>query len=128
MMIIAVSEFSDESLQDQIRSQLRARILSGELTAGEALPSIRSLARQVKVSVITVQRAYEALAQEHLVQPRKGKGFYVADISGEEKKQLALAKLISELKPLLRKAADEGLSEEEIASAIMRAIREEEDA
>ncbi len=63
-MILALSELSPEPLHAQITRQVRARILALELTGDEPLPSIRALAREQRVSVITVQRAYEDLERE----------------------------------------------------------------
>jgi GntR family transcriptional regulator len=114
-MILTLSDFADESLQSQIRRQLRAKILNGDLKPEESLPSIRGLARQVKVSVITVQRAYETLQNEGLVHSRRGKGFFVAPISGNQKKEIALERLREGLEPLIRHAIEEGISKEEIS-------------
>ena len=60
-MILSLSEVSSEPLHGQISRQVRARILARELSSGEMLPSIRTLARDYRVAVITVQRAYEDL-------------------------------------------------------------------
>ena len=76
-MILNLSDLSDEPLQGQIVRQVRAKILAGELAADSDLPSIRSLAREQQVSVITVQRAYESLVREGLIHSRRGKGFFV---------------------------------------------------
>ncbi|MBT7597919.1 MAG: winged helix-turn-helix transcriptional regulator, partial [Gemmatimonadetes bacterium] len=66
-MLLNLSDQSSETLQQQIVRQLRSRILTGELAAGDALPSIRGLAKQLRVSVITVDRAYDRLSQEGLI-------------------------------------------------------------
>lgn len=113
-MILSVSDFSDESLQSQISRQLRAKILAGDLSPEESLPSIRGLARQVKVSVITVQRAYEALQNEGLILSRRGKGYFVAPITGNEKRTKSLESLRDSLTPLFDNAKAEGISKEEI--------------
>ena len=74
-MPLHVTDLSPEPLYLQISQQLRAQILIGELEAGMALPSIRGLAKEYNVSVITVQRAYEDLLREGLLSARQGKGF-----------------------------------------------------
>ena len=74
-MILHLSELSSEPLQAQIVRQIRAAILAGSLSEGELLPSIRTLARESKVSVITVQRAYGTLENEGVIRSRRGKGF-----------------------------------------------------
>ena len=75
-MLLHLSELSAEPMQNQIARQIRASILAGTLREGEALPSIRALARDVKVSVITVQRAYATLETEGVIRSRRGKGFF----------------------------------------------------
>ncbi len=68
---------SNEPIYKQIASQLREQILSGQLKAGEPLPSIRVLAQNLKISVITTMKAYEELTTEGLVTATKGKGYFV---------------------------------------------------
>ena len=65
------------AIYEQIVDQLKNAIVTGELKAGEALPSIRALAGELEVSVITTKRAYEELEKEGLVRAVPGKGFYV---------------------------------------------------
>ncbi len=85
VVILNLSDLSDEPLHAQISRQIRAKILSEDLAGGDPLPSIRGLAREQRVSVITVQRAYDDLEREGLVQSRRGKGFWVAAVpEGEE--------------------------------------------
>ena len=68
---------SGEPIYQQIADQLRAQILEGKLKEGEYLPSIRGLAKDLKISVITTMKAYEQLEAEGLVTAAPGKGFYV---------------------------------------------------
>ncbi|MBT4610771.1 MAG: GntR family transcriptional regulator [Gemmatimonadetes bacterium] len=82
-MLLNLSDQSSETLQQQIVRQLRSRILTGELAAGDALPSIRGLAKQLRVSVITVDRAYDRLSQEGLIGSRRGKGYFVTPVSAK---------------------------------------------
>lgn len=119
-MILNLSELSDEPLHAQISRQIRAKILSRDLAGGEALPSIRGLAKGQRVSVITVQRAYDDLEREGLVRSRRGKGFWVASISDERKQNMAEERFTSALENLISRASAEGLSESE-----MRRILEE---
>ncbi len=116
-MILNLSDLSSESLQSQIIRQIRAKILAGELTANMSLPSIRALAREQRVSVITVQRAYEALVHESLIHSRRGKGFFVSELLDSTKTQMALQRLKEELTPLIQFALDEGLTLDEIKNA-----------
>jgi GntR family transcriptional regulator len=78
------------------------------------LPSIRQLAREQKVSVITVQRGYELLEREGLILSRRGKGYFVNELQTREKKVLAEEQLKEGLIPLIKIAKEEGMSEEEI--------------
>lgn len=117
-MILNLSDLSNEPLQAQIYRQIRAMILTGEIKAGDMLPSIRALAREEKVSVVTVQRGYELLEKEELIVSRRGKGFFVAELHSFEKSKLAKEKLIEKLEPILKSARDEGLNNVEVVSVI----------
>ena len=83
-MEILISNASGLPIYEQITTQIKQKILSGELAAGEALPSIRALAKDLRISVITTKRAYDELEREGLVCTVAGKGCFVADVSGEE--------------------------------------------
>jgi GntR family transcriptional regulator len=109
-VILTLSELSDEPLHAQISRQIRAKILSEDLSGGDALPSIRGLARQQRVSVITVQRAYDDLEREGLVQSRRGKGFWVSTIPDGRKQGMAEDRFEEALGRLVAHAAAEGLS------------------
>jgi len=108
-MILNLSELSDEPLHAQVSRQIRAKILSEDLAGGEPLPSIRRLARDQRVSVITVQRAYDDLEREGLVQSRRGKGFWVAPIPGGRKQRMAENRFADALATLVAHADAEGL-------------------
>jgi GntR family transcriptional regulator len=109
-VILNLSELSDEPLHAQVSRQIRAKILSEDLTGGEALPSIRGLAKEQRVSVITVQRAYDDLEREGLVQARRGKGFWVAPIPEGRKRTMAEKRFANALEKLVAHAAADGLS------------------
>lgn len=121
-MILNLSDLSSEPLQSQIYRQIRAMILSGELKAGEILPSIRALAREEKVSVITVQRGYELLEREGIIVSRRGKGFFVAELHLNQKKNLAEEKLIENVEPIILAAKEEGMTESEILKVIQSVL------
>ena len=76
-MNITVQTKSGQPIYEQIERQMKDAILRGDLAVGEALPSIRMLAADLKISVITVKRAYEDLEQEGMIYSVQGKGFYV---------------------------------------------------
>jgi GntR family transcriptional regulator len=77
-MNIVISNSSGEPIYEQISSQLKNLIFNGELLEGESLPSIRSLAKDLKISVITTKRAYEELENEGFIYTLPGKGSYVS--------------------------------------------------
>ena len=123
-MLLNLSEFSSESLQSQISRQIRAQILSGELAAGTSLPSIRALARSHKISVITVQRAYESLDREGLLHSSRGKGFFVSVLTAASRANMARENLSRNLRPSLASARAEGLSQEDILKTVKAVLRE----
>ena len=120
-MILNLTDLSDEPLQSQIVRQIRAKILSSEIEQEHELPSIRNLAREQHISVITVQRAYEILEREGLIHSRRGKGFFVSELNQGRKKEMAKERLLEKIEPLVNSAIDEGMDLEEIL-AIIRII------
>ena len=76
-MNIIISNNRDKPIYEQIVSQIKNMIMSEELLAGDSLPSMRSLAKSIHVSVITVQRAYEELQRDGFIETEIGRGTYV---------------------------------------------------
>ena len=122
-MLIHITDLSNEPLQDQIVRQVRARILSGDLDVGESLPSIRGLAKQLQVSVTTIQRAYESLEREGMIVSRRGKGFFVERLTRSKRAGVARKRMVDRIQPILDAATAEGMSEQEIQDAVQQAIR-----
>ena len=77
-MEIIISSNTDKPIYEQITSQIKAMIMSGELKTGEPIPSMRTLAKTIHVSVITVQKAYEDLARDGFITTTVGRGSFVA--------------------------------------------------
>lgn len=77
-MEIVVSNKVSRPLYEQISSQIKAAIMSGELKAGEAIPSVRSLAKSLHISILTVQKAYATLQEDGFIETTAGKGCYVS--------------------------------------------------
>ena len=123
-MLLHLTDLSPEPLHEQISRQIRAQILAGDLQPGAALPSIRAQARDQKVSVITVQRAYEDLLREGLLLSRRGKGFFVAPLGDKQKRDLALSRVHDKLSAVLREAMAEGLSEAQVRRAFHDALED----
>lgn len=105
-MEILISNSSDKPIYEQICLQIKSLIMDGSLSAGEALPSMRSLAKDLHISVITVQRAYEDLTRDGFIETVSGKGSFVSSQNKGfiQEEQLRIAD------SLLQKAAEIGRS------------------
>ena len=101
-------------IYQQIAEQLRADILAGKLKEGEYLPSIRGLAKDLRISVITTMKAYEQLAQEGLVTAVQGKGFYVNAQDSEMLKEQHLRKVEEALLEAVSAARIAGMTGQEL--------------
>ena len=125
-MKIIISNVSDQPLYLQIKEQIKAAILRGELQAGELLPSIRALATDLNVSVLTTRRVFEELEAEGFIITKAGKGSFVApdnlELLLESKRLMVEAKLIEAWEI----ARNLGISREELYS-MMDLIFEEDD-
>ena len=88
------------AIYEQIVNQLKDAIVSHELSAGEALPSIRGLASELQVSVITTKRAYEELEKEGLIRSVAGKGFYVCEYNTDYLREKQLMMLSAKHRPI----------------------------
>ena len=75
---IIISNNANKPIYEQITSQIKAMIMSGELQAGDAIPSMRALAKSIHVSVITVQKAYEELQRDGFIETTVGRGSFVS--------------------------------------------------
>ena len=92
-MDIIVSNMDSTPIYEQITRQIKAKILGGELQPGEALPSMRLLAKELRISVITTKRAYEELEREGLITSQTGRGSFVAPVSSERLREAQLRTL-----------------------------------
>ena len=101
-MNIIITNSAGMPIYDQIASQIKAKILSGELKEGDPLPSMRALAQDLRVSVITTKRAYEILEQEKLIESFTGRGSFVAAQDAEMLREQNLREIESHL----QKASD----------------------
>ena len=109
-MLLNLTDLSAEPLQQQIVRQMRAQILAGHLQADEPLPSIRGLAQEQRVSVTTIQRAYEELERDGLIRSRRGKGFFVAALAAANRIELAAGRAREALALVVRESLAEGLT------------------
>lgn len=121
---IIINNSSPIKLYEQIENQIKTQILNGNLNAGEALPSIRTLAKELKVSIITTKRAYEELEKEGYIETVVGKGTFVSNANSERLKEAALSEMELKLEEIIITAKSFGLSLDECIE-IFKSIYEE---
>jgi GntR family transcriptional regulator len=109
---------SDVPIYRQISDSFKADILAGRISEGEYLPSIRELAKDLKISVITTMKAYEELQQEGLVTSVQGKGFYVNAQDSEMLKEQHLRKVEEALNTAIAAADVAGMADEELIDTL----------
>ena len=109
-----ISNSSGQPIYEQICSQIKQLIQSGGLAADEALPSIRLLAKDLRISVITTKRAYEELEREGYIYTVPGKGSFVARRNPELMREEQLRKIESLMEEIARLAPGCGLSNEDL--------------
>lgn len=113
-MELIINHTSMEPIYEQIMAQVKAGIIGGTLTAGEALPSVRALSRELKISALTVKKAYDSLEEEGLVVTVHGKGSFIANTNQELLMEERRKELEKELEAAVRRAQAGGLTEKEI--------------
>lgn len=105
-MEIIISNSSNKPIYEQIASQIKNKIMNGTLEPGEMLPSMRTLAKDLHISVITVQRAYEDMTRDGFIETVSGKGSFVAS----QNKEFIQEEQLRKAEDLLQQAADIGRS------------------
>lgn len=125
-MKIIVSNRSGVPIYEQIKTQIKEAVFSGELKEDDLLPSIRQLAKELKISVITTTRAYSDLQEEGFVVNVQGKGCYVLPQNKELARENALLKIEEGLTSAITAAKAAGISKEEVAE-MMNILCKEED-
>lgn len=113
-MKLIISNVSGIPIYEQIKQQVKAAILSGELNEEEALPSLRTLAKDLKISVLTVTRAYTELEQEGFVKNVQGRGCFVLGSGSELMKEQLICKVENSLTEAIKSAKIANLSNEEL--------------
>lgn len=117
-MDIIISNSSGIPLYEQVKEQIKNKIVSNELKTGDLLPSIRSLAKDLRISVITTKNAYEELEKEGYVETVPGKGTYVANKNTELIKEEQLQKIESLIDTAISIAKLTDISKDEIKDMI----------
>lgn len=123
-MNINISNTSTIPLYEQIQTQIKSQILNGNLKSGEGLPSIRNLAKELKVSIITTKRAYEELEKEGFIETVTGKGTFVSKQNTERLKEITLYDIENKLEEIIKQAKAVGITLEE-GIEIFKSIYEE---
>ena len=104
-MDIIISNSSGVPIYEQIEEQIKNQIMTGELSAGEILPSMRVLAKELKISIITTKRAYEDLERDGFIESVMGKGTYVKAINSD----IVRENLMFSIEELLEEAVDKAV-------------------
>ena len=112
-MEIIIRNTTNQPIYDQISSQLKARIIAGKLKPGEALPSIRALAKDLKISVITTKRAYDELEAAGFLYTVAGKGCFVAEKNLDRVREARAQELEAHLSAAIGLAKDGGMTYED---------------
>ena len=109
-----LSQTSGVPIYQQIAEAFRTDILSGKMKQGEYLPSIRGLAKELKISVITTMKAYELLEEEGLVTAMQGKGFQVNAQDNEMLREQQMRRIENSISDAIKAARNAGIKDEEL--------------
>ena len=124
-MTITIRNTGEQPIYEQIAAQIKAEILSGALAEGEALPSMRLLAKELRISVITTKRAYDELEAEGFIYTLPGKGSFVAPKNTELLREENLRRIEEYMREISALAVQSGLTRQEL-SEMYTLISEEE--
>jgi GntR family transcriptional regulator len=117
-MNLLISQLSQTPIYEQIRAQIKELVLTGSLSSGEQLPSIRTMSKDLKVGIITVKRAYEELENEGIIVNLQGRGCFVNEIDKAAIKRLNLQILRERLKEIKQFCDTSGIKNEELIEEI----------
>ena len=123
-MNINIINTSTIPLYEQIKSQIQNQILDSTLKPGEGLPSIRNFAKELKVSIITIKRAYEELEKEGFIETVTGRGTFVSTKNTDRLREIALYEIENKLEDIIRQVKSVGITLEE-GLEIFKSIYEE---
>ena len=125
-MELIIRNTTNQPIYDQIYSQIKAQIIAGKLSPGEALPSIRALAKDLRISVITTKRAYDELEADGFLYTVAGKGCFVAEKNLDLIREQKLKELEDHLDAAVELAAQCGVSALELMEMLRILLKEEE--
>ena len=113
-MEIIISNNSDSPIYEQIKEQIKSEILNGRIKPGEMLPSMRFLAKELRISIITTKRAYEELEREGFIESYTGKGSFVKEFNVEILKESVKCDIEELFEQIIDKSVMADLSYEEL--------------
>jgi GntR family transcriptional regulator len=122
---IIISNSSPDPIYEQIGRQIKAQVISGDLNEGDSLPSIRALARELQISVITTKRAYDELIREGFVDSVGGKGCFIAMQNSELLKEKKMKTIEDKLSEALVDARKLGIPLKELKAMLILLYEEE---
>ena len=123
-MEIKISNMSSVPIYQQVATQIKSNILDGSLKYNDQLPSIRSLAKELEVGIITVKKSYEVLLQEELIYSKGAVGYFVNDIDLATVLTIKKEEYLDELKSIIDKAINDGLNIEDIKDIVDKVLEE----
>ena len=123
-MDIIISNSSGKPIYEQIADQVKEQIMAGALAAGDALPSMRLLAKELRISVITTQRAYEELERDGFLENVPGKGCFVAPQNRELLREAQLRRVEEKLTQAIEEARRGAVSLEELKEMLTELYQE----
>lgn len=126
-MNILISNLSQTPIYEQIQNQIGELILSGKISPGDQLPSIRLMSKDLKVGIVTVKRAYEELEKEGLVVNLQGRGCFVQEIDIHKIKAQYLKSLREQLQKIKVFCNNSGISDEELKAELNMVLGEKKD-
>lgn len=122
---IHLSNASDKPIYEQITMQLKEAILANKLQAGDALPSIRMLAKELKISVMTTKRAYADLERDGFIETVAGKGSFVTERNQDFLREELLRQVEEHLQKAVKTAKTAGLTKEEVQELLTLTLEED---
>ena len=123
-MDIKISNMSSVPIYQQVATQIKNSILNGSLKCNDQLPSIRSLAKELEVGIITVKKSYEVLLQEELIYSKGAVGYFVNDIDLATVLSIKKEEYLVELKVIIDNAINDGLNIEDIKGIVDKVLEE----
>ena len=124
-MEIILKSGSDKPIYEQITSQIKSMIIKGELREGDALPSIRKLAKELHISVITSQRVYEDLQRDGFIESSVGKGTFVSAQNKDFIREENLRKVENMLEEVVQISKENNITKEELIKTLSLFYEEE---